>query len=126
MPTIYRIKVLIVNLTIVINICGALQPPFVVYKGMRATRIAQRWNLRTRAKAGRFLLNWQEKLSEGARNLYVGGYNDALLALAKEGNDRPAMSPPPPAETAHSDGLTQAVDRSVSGGSLTPVTGEHL
>ena len=115
---------------------------------MRATRIVNRWNLKSRAKAGRYLLAWQQRLSEGARNLYVGGYQDALLQAANQGptgpvqdtikadsalleaaskgdNDQPSLSPPPPPETAHSNGLQQGVDRSTSGGSLI-ITGEHL
>ena len=93
---------------------------------MRATRIAQRWNLKSRAKAGRYLLAWQQRLNEGARNLYVGGYQDALLeAASKERNEQPSLSPPPPPENAHSNGLQQGVDRSSSGGSLI-ITGEHL
>ncbi len=93
---------------------------------MRASRIVNRWNLKSRAKAGRYLLNWQQRLNEGARNLYIGGYQDALLeAASKEGHDQPRLSPPPPPETAHSNGLAQGVDRSSSGGSLI-ITGEHL
>ena len=112
---------------------------------MRATRIVNRWNLKSRAKAGRYLQNWQQRLTEGARNLYIGGYQDALLASAnrsesdvleaasKGDNDQPSLSPPPPPETAHSNGLYQGVDRSTSGGSLIitpgmagPISGEHL
>ena len=116
---------------------------------MRATRIVNRWNLKSRAKAGRYLLAWQQRLTEGARNLYVGGYQDALLQAANQGptgpvqdtikadsalleaaskevpNTTPSLSPPPPPENAHSNGLTQGVDRSTSGGSLI-ITGEHL
>ena len=102
---------------------------------MRATRIANRWNLKSRAKAGRYLLAWQQRLSEGARNLYIGGYQDALLEAASKGdNDQPSLSPPPPPENAHSNGLTQGVVRSTSGGSLIlldnggsmVLPGEHL
>ena len=105
---------------------------------MRATRIVNRWNLKSRAKAGRYLQNWQQRLTEGARNLYIGGYQDALLASAnrsesdvleaasKGDNDQPSLSPPPPPETAHSNGLQQGVDRSSSGGSLIRLLGEHL
>ena len=94
---------------------------------MRATRIVNRWNLKSRAKAGRYLLAWQQRLTEGARNLYVGGYQDALLEAASKEvpNTTPSLSPPPPPENAHSNGLTQGVDRSTSGGSLI-ITGEHL
>ena len=93
---------------------------------MRASRIVNRWNLKSRAKAGRYLLNWQQRLTQGAHNLYTSGYTDALLeAASKEGNDQPRLSPPPPPETAHSNGLAQGVDRSSSGGSLI-ITGEHL
>lgn len=101
---------------------------------MRATRIANRWNLKSRAKAGRYLLTWQQRLTDGARNLYVGGYQDALLeAASKERYAQPSLSPPPPPENAHSNGLYQGVDRSTSGGSLIitpgmagPISGEHL
>ena len=121
---------------------------------MRATRIVNRWNLKSRAKAGRYLLNWQQRLTQGARNLYIAGQQDALLAQAnrsesdvleaasKGDNDQPSLSPPPPPETAHSNGLQQGVDRSSSGGSLIlplcdevkewmnapmgPLEGEHL
>ena len=93
---------------------------------MRATRIVNRWNLKSRAKAGRYLLAWQQRLSEGARNLYIGGYQDALLeAASKERNAQPSLSPTPPPENAHSNGLQQGVDRSTSGGSLI-ISGEHL
>ena len=94
---------------------------------MRATRIVSRWNLKSRAKAGRYLQNWQDRLSQGARNLYVSGYQDAILEAASKGdNDQPSLSPPPPPETAHSNGLQQGVDRSSSGGSLILIPGEHL
>jgi len=93
---------------------------------MRATRIVNRWNLKSRAKAGRYLQAWQQRLNEGARNLYVSGYQDALLeAASKERDEQPSLSPPPPPENAHSNGLHQGVDRSSSGGSLI-ITGEHL
>ena len=119
---------------------------------MRATRIANRWNLKSRAKAGRYLLTWQQRLNEGARNLYISGMQDALLqdnshkpadistqhieavikadsalleAASKERNEQPSLSPPPPPENAHSNGLQQGVDRSTSGGSLI-ISGEHL
>ena len=104
---------------------------------MRATRIANRWNLKSRAKAGRYLLNWQNRLTQGARNLYIAGQQDALLAqtnrsesdvleaASKEHHEQPSLSPPPPPENAHSNGLTQRVDRSISGGSLI-ISGEHL
>ena len=49
---------------------------------MRATRIVNRWNLKSRAKAGRYLLAWQQRLNEGAHNLYIAGQQDALLAQA--------------------------------------------
>ena len=75
-------------------------------------------------------MHWQQRLTEGARNLYVAGYvagvQDALLeAASKERNEQPSLSPPPPPENAHSNGLTQGVDRSTSGGSLI-ISGEHL
>ena len=93
---------------------------------MRATRIVNRWNLKSRAKAGRYLLNWQQRLTQGARNLYIAGQQDALLeAASKERHEQPSLSPPPPPENAHSNGLTQGVDRSTSGGSLI-ISGEHL
>lgn len=93
---------------------------------MRAARIVNRWNLKSRAKAGRYLQHWQQRLTDGARNLYISGYQDCLLeAASKEGNDQPSLSPPPPPETAHSNGLAQGVDRSSSGGSLI-ISGEHL
>ena len=93
---------------------------------MRATRIVNRWNLKSRAKAGRYLMHWQQRLTEGARNLYVAGVQDALLeAASKERNEQPSLSPPPPPENAHSNGLTQRVDRSTSGGSVI-IGGEHL
>ena len=93
---------------------------------MRATRIANRWNLKSRAKAGRYLLTWQQRLNEGARNLYISGMQDALLEAASKGdNDQPSLSPPPPPENAHSNGLQTGVDRSASGGSLI-IAGEHL
>ena len=92
---------------------------------MRATRIVNRWNLKSRAKAGRYLLAWQQRLNEGARNLYVSGINDGLEAASKERHAQPSLSPPPPPENAHSNGRQQGVDRSASGGSLI-ITGEHL
>ena len=104
---------------------------------MRATRIANRWNLKSRAKAGRYLLNWQQRLTQGARNLYIAGQQDALLAQANRSesdvleaaskgvHEQPSLSPPPPPENAHSNGLTQGVVRSTSGGSLI-ISGEHL
>lgn len=93
---------------------------------MRADRIVNRWNLKSRAKAGRYLLNWQQRLTQGARNLYIAGQQDALLeAASKERNEQPSLSPPPPPENAHSNGLTQGVVRSSSGGSLI-APGEHL
>jgi hypothetical protein len=92
---------------------------------MRASRIVNRWNLKSRAKAGRYLLNWQQRLTQGARNLYISGFQDALEAASKERNEQPRLSPPPPPENAHSNGLHQGVDRSSSGGSLI-ITGEHL
>ena len=93
---------------------------------MRATRIVNRWNLKSRAKAGRYLLAWQQRLNEGARNLYISGMQDALLeAASKERNEQPSLSPPPHPENAHSNGLQQGVDRSISGGSLI-ISGEHL
>ena len=105
---------------------------------MRATRIANRWNLKSRAKAGRYLLNWQSRLTQGARNLYIAGQQDALLAQAnrsesdvleaasKERHEQPSLSPPPPPENAHSNGLTQGIDRSISGGSLILPQYEYL
>ena len=94
---------------------------------MRASRIVNRWNLRSRAKAGRYLMHWQQRLTEGARNLYVAGMQDALLEAASKEvpNTTPSLSPPPPPENAHSNGLQQGVDRSTSGGSLI-ISGEHL
>ena len=93
---------------------------------MRASRIVNRWNLKSRAKAGRYLLAWQQRLNEGARNLYLSGMQDALLeAASKERNEQPSLSPPPPPENAHSNGLQTGVDRSSSGGSLI-ISGEHL
>ena len=93
---------------------------------MRASRIANRWNLKSRAKAGRYLLAWQQRLNEGARNLYLSGMQDALLeAASKERNEQPSLSPPPHPENAHSNGLQPGVDRSASGGSLI-ISGEHL
>lgn len=75
---------------------------------MRASRIVNRWNLKTRAKAGRYLLNWQERLTQSAVNLVQAGYEQGLSE----------MSPPPPTEKTHSDGETHVVDRPTSGGSL--------
>ena len=104
---------------------------------VRASRIVNRWNLKSRAKAGRYLMHWQQRLTEGARNLYIAGQQDALLAQAnrsesdvleaasKERHEQPSLSPPPPPENAHSNGITQGVDRSISGGSLI-ISGEHL
>lgn len=93
---------------------------------MRASRIVNRWNLKSRAKAGRYLLNWQQRLTQSAHNLYIAGHTDALLeAASKERNEQPSLSPPPPPENAHSNGLQPGVDRSASGGSLI-ISGEHL
>jgi len=46
---------------------------------MRIDRIVTRWNLKSRAKAGRFLLNQQRRLTESARNIYQAGYADRAL-----------------------------------------------
>lgn len=78
---------------------------------MRASRIVNRWNLKTRAKAGRYLLNWQDRLTQGAHNLYASGYAAGLHE----------MSPPPPTELVPSNAQSNVVDRSASGGSLIDV-----
>lgn len=70
----------------------------------------RRWNLKTRAKAGRYLLNWQDRLTQGAHNLYASGYEAGLHE----------MSPPPPTELVPSNAQSNVVDRSESGGSLSP------
>ncbi len=77
---------------------------------MRASRIVNRWNLKSRAKAGRYLLAWQQRLNEGARNLYLSGMQDALLeAASKERNEQPSLSPRllprMPTLTGYSQGL---------------------
>ena len=46
---------------------------------MRIERIARRWNLKSRAKAGRFLLNQQRRLTESMRMIYQSGYADRAL-----------------------------------------------
>ena len=75
---------------------------------MRADRIAKRWNLKSRAKSGKYLLHWQDRLNQGAMNLYKAGFDAGTKS----------MNPPPPTETTHSDGLHTVDERSTSGGSF--------
>lgn len=94
---------------------------------MRAARIVNRINLRSRAKAARYLINQQQRLTEGAINLFNSGFQAALQQQEVSHHTTQELSPPPPAETAHSNGLHSAADGSTSGGSLSSVvTGEHL
>jgi hypothetical protein len=51
---------------------------------MRSERIAKRWNLKSRAKAGRHLLNWQDRLNASAHLLYQAGVMDERMGLAKK------------------------------------------
>jgi hypothetical protein len=50
---------------------------------MRTERIAKRWNLKTRAKAGRYLQNWEQRLTEGMLNVYKAGYADRAMEDVK-------------------------------------------
>jgi hypothetical protein len=77
---------------------------------MRMDRIVNRWNLKSRAKAGRYLLNWHARLVQGAINLVRSGYEQGMA-------DCKNVAPPPPTETQHSDAAHDVVDRPSSGGS---------
>ena len=59
---------------------------------MRSDRIAKRWNLKSRAKAGRFLVNQQRRLNESALNYYKAGYADRALEEAKQEQPRRTMT----------------------------------
>lgn len=75
---------------------------------MRTDRIAKRWNLKSRARAGRFLQHWQQRLTDSAHRLYEAGYLDAQLqggsAVSQAHGDGQGMRDPEggqPAQDPH-------------------------